>query len=660
MILKSLELKNFRHYLDEKIIFSTNRNKSFTIIQGTTGAGKTTILNAITWCLYGDELHRRTKKRGLTLYNTTLNDKITPKEKFNVLVEMDFVDLDGNEIIIRREKSFQKQANGKISESIDEPELFKILKQEDGRDYKPVDNPVSYIERIAPKDIEEYFFFDGERLDDYFDENAGKKTKDAVFQIAQIDLFSSLLKNLNKRKDKFSREYSSIHADSGKFESKIRKLEDEIKKNRALLKQTQKDLDAAENNMDKIQADLKSKGSEEVKSLQKDRDRYNVEIKGLDRTIEELRIKRTDFILKMCPKIFTYPAILKTKELTQDAKTEGYLPAKYQEVFIGDLLKSKKCICGMDLNENEECRKTLERVQKATSPITNIEEDINEENVHLTGILKDLKNFKDVQSALAVNLHDNIKKREKRDTLLNEISKKLENIGEDEVQEMELNFIENKKARDDAIQRIALLKDKINDLNNKKVHNENERDKSERNSEVKVELGIILDFCRLSLNRAEDIQKYLIDKIREDVEIKTEQQFEEIISRGETYKGILINENYDVRVKHVSGDDAAPDLSSGEGQILALSFMAALNSVSGFNLPTIIDTPLGRLDEEPTGSIADNFPNYLKGKQVILLVTSKEYSESFRKKIYSRVGKEYKIERFQTDSGSYAKVIPYE
>lgn len=660
MILKSLELKNFRHYINEKIIFSTDMDKSFTIIQGTTGAGKTTILNAITWCLYGEELHRRTKKRGLTLYNTTLNDKITPKEKFNVLVEMDFVDSEGNEIIIRREKSFQKQDDGKISETIDEPEVFKILKQEGGRDYKSVDNPVSYIERIAPKDIEEYFFFDGERLDDYFDENAGTKTKDAVFQIAQIDLFTSLLNNLNKRKDKFSREYSSIHGDSGKFESKIRKVEAQIAEKNNLLEQTQNDLEIAENNMDRIQEDLKLKGSEEVRSLQNDRDRYNGEIRGLDKTIKELKMKRTNFILEMCPKIFAYPAILKTKELTQDAKKEGYLPAKYKELFIGDLLNAKKCICGMDLTENEECRKTLEKVQESTSPITNIEEDINEENVHLNGVLKEIKHFKEYQNSLVVNLHDNTKKREKKDELLNEISTKLENIGEDKVKEMELNLKENQKARDDAIQRIALLKDKINDLNADKVHNENERDKAERDSDIKVELGIILDFCRLSINRAEDIQKYLIDKIREDVKLKTEQQFDEIILRGETYKGIIINENYDVKVKHVSGDDAAPDLSSGEGQILALSFMAALNSVSGFNLPTIIDTPLGRLDEEPTGNIADNFPNYLKGKQVVLLVTSKEYSESFRKKIYSRVGEEYKINRVQTDSGSYAKVSSYE
>lgn len=88
--------------------------------------------------------------------------------------------------------------------------------------------------------------------------------------------------------------------------------------------------------------------------------------------------------------------------------------------------------------------------------------------------------------------------------------------------------------------------------------------------------------------------------------------------------------------------------------------MAALNSVSGFNVPIIIDTPLGNISKEPKKNIASNLPNYLKGKQVTMLVTEEEYSLEVRERLRERVGREYKIKFEETSDGSQAKVIPYE
>ena len=51
-----MRLVNYRQYRGENLIeFSTSEDEPITIIQGTTGAGKTTILNAMYWCLYGEE-----------------------------------------------------------------------------------------------------------------------------------------------------------------------------------------------------------------------------------------------------------------------------------------------------------------------------------------------------------------------------------------------------------------------------------------------------------------------------------------------------------------------------------------------------------------------------------------------------------------------------
>ena len=101
--------------------------------------------------------------------------------------------------------------------------------------------------------------------------------------------------------------------------------------------------------------------------------------------------------------------------------------------------------------------------------------------------------------------------------------------------------------------------------------------------------------------------------------------------------------------------------SAGERQALALSFMAALNYVSGFKAPLVIDTPLGRIDEgKPKWQIAENLPRYLEQRQVIMLVTGSEYTDEVRKRLINRVGKEYRIRFDETEFGNKANVVSYE
>ena len=100
-------------------------------------------------------------------------------------------------------------------------------------------------------------------------------------------------------------------------------------------------------------------------------------------------------------------------------------------------------------------------------------------------------------------------------------------------------------------------------------------------------------------------------------------------------------------------------LPADERQLLGLSFMAALNSVSGFNVPIIIDTPLGRIPREHGKSIASNLSNYLKEKQVTLLVTDEEYTPEVKESLSERVGMSYSITCKETGTGVLAEVVPY-
>lgn len=71
MRIESIEIKNFRQY--QNVVFNFPKKHGvgdIHIILGENGEGKTNILNAITWCLYGEETHLGNKANALPMINS--------------------------------------------------------------------------------------------------------------------------------------------------------------------------------------------------------------------------------------------------------------------------------------------------------------------------------------------------------------------------------------------------------------------------------------------------------------------------------------------------------------------------------------------------------------------------------------------------------------
>jgi len=117
---------------------------------------------------------------------------------------------------------------------------------------------------------------------------------------------------------------------------------------------------------------------------------------------------------------------------------------------------------------------------------------------------------------------------------------------------------------------------------------------------------------------------------KNELETRTKDQFFSLIWKKDEYVDVTISDDYVVSVIHSSGLESIGTLSAGEGIILALSFMAAINTISGFDVPIVIDTPLGRIAETPRENIAKQLPGFLAGKQVVMLVTDTEYTPNIQ------------------------------
>ena len=102
-------IKNYRQYRDVEIKFEPNPNKNFTIIKGNNGTGKTTFLNALSWCLYGEEIHDYRDDSSMDICNNKSFKLAENHSNIDVVVEMEFLDDNDERLIFRRSKTWTSQ-----------------------------------------------------------------------------------------------------------------------------------------------------------------------------------------------------------------------------------------------------------------------------------------------------------------------------------------------------------------------------------------------------------------------------------------------------------------------------------------------------------------------------------------------------------------------
>lgn len=163
MIVKSMTIENFRPYKGPLSIDFARGEKNVTIIQGRNDMGKTSFINAFTWCLYDKEPFRDEGIEGRC--NQLALDEVNIKDEVDVKVEMFMEDSSGRNIRIIRKQTFIKTSD-MASRSKNNSEL--IIYRDDGLNEVKIENPDKYIKNNLPESLQEYFMFTGEKLTQFF------------------------------------------------------------------------------------------------------------------------------------------------------------------------------------------------------------------------------------------------------------------------------------------------------------------------------------------------------------------------------------------------------------------------------------------------------------------------------------------------------------
>jgi DNA sulfur modification protein DndD len=152
------------------------------------------------------------------------------------------------------------------------------------------------------------------------------------------------------------------------------------------------------------------------------------------------------------------------------------------------------------------------------------------------------------------------------------------------------------------------------------------------------------------------------DEMRHKLTTETTAIFKELIDRKdkELINRIDINEKYEIKVLGWDGVDITQDISQGQRQVVALSFITSLAKVSAggssdINFPLFMDTPFGRISGNNRDHLIDHIPGLTS--QWILLLTDTELpkTEEMRFKSTNKLGKWYKLDQLKT---GYSKIVP--
>jgi len=659
MIIESLELENYRQFREQKIVFALGEDdRRITVIQGANGAGKTNILNAVTWCLYDEERHLGDADRGLQLVNNVTLSDLELGQTCHVRVELVLRIKNNEKMIVTRMATFRKTRENEAEKV---SRKFEVFYQENG-DLKKAPDPELTVNQYLSKDIQEYFFFHCERLDDYFKGPSNTRLiRKEVFKISQLALFEDVFSHLKNRNDEYSKELKNINPKAEHIKSLIDDRQAQLDVAKSNLEEYSDKANEAielEKELDRKLRDYPT--SEEIRDWQNRRDGLEKKADQLEQRIVELCEEHKDYLIKTAPLLVAYEAILFMQNNISIKDAEGLIPPPYRRSFLKELLNRGFCICHTDFSKNITAKKKVEEVFHGCDRVTDISDELSVELKNLETMKATVKSFHKEHIKYAKQINGMKKELEEISIEEKKLTEKLQNVDDEKIRrwEQELEIVKKKKT--EMIENRARRKQRIEDLKTEIGNLNKEYERELRKIHKHTELKKKLLFCSKAMGAATDIKDEIMDEIRNEIEELTRNQFFELIWKRENFKAVQISEDYDISVLDQNGVEAIGTLSDGERQVLALSFIAALNIISGFDAPIMIDTPLGRISKEPKANIAAKLPNYLKGKQLTLLVTEEEFTGEVRNKMRRFVGKEYKIDFRETETGNEAEVIEYE
>lgn len=628
-----LTIENYKSFqFPTKLEFpQSETGKSIFLVGGMNGAGKTSIMEAVNICLYGE--------RADVIYRSINHKELTKGNAF-VSFELEFETDNAETVLVKRSWS----ANA-CEKPLAKDLVEKLTVVKDGRRVSVQNKEMwqDYINSTIPKSITQFFFFDGEKIQEIAaDDHSEVRLKDSLEAALGIQYISRLAEDVVYLKHEERKGFVEISDEDINFkESELKKEQRKLKSKQDDLVDLQQQLDDFKKQKEDAQNRFRSifsidpESSEVIKQKEKKRIQLSTQSGQLDAQIKQL----TEQFLPWAMAGKLFEPLKQQIEKEHHAQRGKFFAENAPELTrqIVYTIDNPRPITGNPLTDSQ--KSEIEKRLLALFSGAGTEEVVKILNLSERDAAKVLNKMEEIEQSDVLQLHDLIAQKQEVDDEIHSIQSSLQSRGNTQ-SEREL-FDSLQETMESCQIQIGRLSVSINNLQDE-IHIVEGRIK-----DIEMELNKLYERHNTSQEKARFIEEcdaianmlnaYIVKLRKNKIQLlrdKTFEMFLRLSSKSDLVKSIDIDEKtYEMTIKDKNGNIMHKSgLSAGEKEVFAISLLWGLAQTSQLNLPIIIDTPLSRLDSVHRDNIVRQyFPN--AAEQVIILSTDTEVDSNYFKNL---------------------------
>ncbi len=644
MKLMSIQLCNFRQFYGKTPeIFLAHGHSNTTVIHGNNGAGKTTLMNAFTWVLY--EKFSAAFAAEEQLVNKRAIAEAEPGKAVACWVEVGF-EHDSKRYQAKRLCRAYRSQNGSIAHG--KSEIYMQVAGDDGRWFPPQQHPEEIIGRILPESLHQYFFFDGERIEQIVRSDKKAEIAEATKELLGVEVLNRAIRHLGEAKKSLETDLRGI----GDAETKI------LLRNKQKLEKESEKLSDRQNEIEeelKKQADLKKAISSRLLELggAEDSQRLRNELEAQKESIRE-QLKQANSTLKKAISTRGYAVLLSEitaefRAIVEGLRERGELPAGIKQQFVKDLLEQKQCICGAELAEGTHAH-TLVHAWMERAGMADVEETAIRMSAQANEIDKQVPQFWEEVDRTSANINLWRAEISRIETQLDDIKKKLRSYPDEDIQHLQKRLDEIEQAINELHREAGSNKQQLDNFSAEIEKLSKQIDKQKMNEQRQVLAQRRIAAAQEAIDCLAEVKARLDKQFRWQLEKRVQEIFSQISFTPYVPK---LSEKYELTlVENTSGREEFVAASTGENQILSLSFIGGIvdgvrewskkNTLMGpdtSTFPIVMDSPFGSLDEIYRRQIARIIPRL--ANQLVVLVTKTQWRGEVAEEMMECIGREY-------------------